>query len=181
MLFVSSTISANWTVEVSVVSISESRCFSFQVSSCPYQRCPLGQVSISESRCFSFQVSNWNISNGYSTRKFQSRNRDAFRFKGGQDLGSIHRSISFQSRNRDAFRFKKSPTTLSKVNVALFQSRNRDAFRFKLKGWQIWTASHYFGFNLGIEMLFVSRASLICRRWCYQEFQSRNRDAFRFK
>ena len=36
----------------------------------------------------------------------------------------------FQSRNRDAFRFKKFPTRVAAI-TSLFQSRNRDAFRFK--------------------------------------------------
>ena len=60
----------------------------------------------------------------------------------------------------------------------LFQSRNRDAFRFKLHVVLQMTHGTEQGFNLGIEILFISSPSLLTA--CYM-FQSRNRDAFRFK
>ena len=62
------------------VSISESRCFSFQVKSVRRRRKEVVIVSISESRCFSFQVTVMSILTS-GLRMFQSRNRDAFRFK----------------------------------------------------------------------------------------------------
>ncbi len=37
---------------------------------------------------------------------FQSRNRDAFRFKGRGDASLLTHESPFQSRNREAFRFK---------------------------------------------------------------------------
>ena len=93
---------------------------------------------------------------------FQSRNRDAFRFKRSQEafFFAILASRWFQSRNRDAFRFKKlteicDPTcTLNST----FQSRNRDAFRFKHPESQAKRLHQKFPyrFNLVIEMLFVS-------------------------
>ena len=67
------------------VSISESRCFSFQVK---LDACNVGEmrqrgrVSISESRCFSFQVKSGKTTVWHDNHSlFQSRNRDAFRFK----------------------------------------------------------------------------------------------------
>ena len=69
-----------------IVSISESRCFSFQgILAKHWKGCDqICNVSISESRCFSFQV-NWLILplQLYCplASMFQSRNRDAFRFK----------------------------------------------------------------------------------------------------
>ena len=61
---------------------------------------------------------------------FQSRNRDAFRFK--QFIGvDISAEYMFQSRNRDAFRFKEQVYNFNVVADDGFQSRNRDAFRFK--------------------------------------------------
>ena len=139
--------------------------------------------------------------------------------------------MPFQSRNRDAFRFKQARCAFPNVVSYLFQSRNRDAFRFK-RAWDNSRAQRRKRFNLGIEMLFVSscmaaRRLLVALRqvsisesrcFSFQEngvargirglthvsisesrcfsfqappydpptsiacsFQSRNRDAFRFK
>ena len=87
---------------------------------------------------------------------FQSRNRDAFRFKLGGDRGIIGGIAWFQSRNRDAFRFKDTE----------IHRDGHDGFR---------------GFNLVIEMLFVSRVRRVTLNPALEWFQSRNRDAFRFK
>ena len=69
-----------------------------------------------------------------TTRWFQSRNRDAFRFKSKMPKSTLYSRFLFQSRNRDAFRFKFALTVLAcgegRVDL-MFQSRNRDAFRFK--------------------------------------------------
>ena len=69
--------------------------------------CPdTSSVSISESRCFSFQEKPNERPKLYDHR-FQSRNRDAFRFKARHDVNcQIGDVNTFQSRNRDAFRFK---------------------------------------------------------------------------
>ncbi len=62
--------------------------------------------------------------------QFQSRNRDAFRFKLAS-TGDAFEPDGFQSRNRDAFRFKFEETGIMPLGIVKFQSRNRDAFRFK--------------------------------------------------
>ena len=114
------------------VSISESRCFSFQAPSLSGHDYLTDIVSISESRCFSFQVLVMVKSNGLHEVLFQSRNRDAFRFKevtitvsGGTVYVSISESRCFSFQ----VPFKNS---IGMFSVVSFQSRNRDAFRFKL-------------------------------------------------
>ena len=86
----------------------------------------------------------------------------------------------FQSRNRDAFHFRVGAPFVLGVSPSSFQSRNRDAFHFrsatKSSTW------NPFGFNLAIEMLFIS--GKILRRDRHSKthlFQSRNRDAFHFR
>ena len=117
--------------------------------------------------------------NADSPASFQSRNRDAFRFKLSSSLSSC-KITWFQSRNRDAFRFKCFSFSKEK-QLLQFQSRNRDAFRFKPQDGK-WILTEDFivsisesrcfsfqgtrrsdgkpglqsSFNLGIEMLFVS-------------------------
>ena len=111
-------------------------------------------VSISESRCFSFQEENPNPQ-PVSPNLFQSRNRDAFRFKPHALRPLRARGGLFQSRNRDAFRFKDISKGPMAPSFSMFQSRNRDAFRFKSGSQPV--LNHLFTcFNLGIEMLFVS-------------------------
>ena len=65
------------------------------------------------------------------------------------------KAIKFQSRNRDAFRFKLLMGSITPLSTSLFQSRNRDAFRFK-GSLEMLEARIFTCFNLGIEMLFVS-------------------------
>ena len=116
----------------------------------------LFSVSISESRCFSFQVTANDITVTGGTRGFQSRNRDAFRFKCGliRIVGDAFKSVSisesrcfsFQAENtlkalRDfiivsisesrCFSFQVYTAYETRKNETMFQSRNRDAFRFK--------------------------------------------------
>ena len=138
------------------VSISESRCFSFQVYKKTKWLRFIIIVSISESRCFSFQV-----------MKRPSRT-------------AIHHWNLFQSRNRDAFRFKTLRNLWRPAKTYRFQSRNRDAFRFK-EAEACYCCGELYRFNLGIEMLFVSRRTAKVANRSYKLFQSRNRDAFRFK
>ena len=111
-------------------------------------------VSISESRCFSFQEGTSKMS-WLTSIPFQSRNRDAFRFK---DITAEGRSDGVDSCFNLGIEmlFVSSTTrvlTLTRSG-SLFQSRNRDAFRFKLSRHQ--PVGAIFRFNLGIEMLFVS-------------------------
>ena len=137
---------------------------------------------------------------------FQSRNRDAFRFKILADMlrswlldcfnlgiemlfisshapmiASTISPIMFQSRNRDAFRFKFDVVFNIRPRLFQFQSRNRDAFRFKVMRSAVGASASNSCFNLGIEMLFVSRYLRICSEVGTGLFQSRNRDAFHFK
>ena len=134
---------------------------------------------------------------------FQSRNRDAFHFREAPMAVPDYIIVGFQSRNRDAFHFRKRDDTASPAACPLFQSRNRDAFHFRLGC--IDRRDAHPGFNLAIEMLFISGH---CHPWmptthilvsisqsrCFSFqanaspesvtsalFQSRNRDAFQFR
>ena len=167
----------------------------------------------------------------FSQFRFQSRNRDAFHFKSADHSLPSLVSHPFQSRNRDAFHFKWKRRCDSKRITSRFQSRNRDAFHFKpitdcvsVNRCQVSISeSRCFSFqvrpvigatkntieacfNLGIEMLFISRLDMtiteliaflvsISESRCFSfqaasvaqtnankdMFQSRNRDAFHFK
>ena len=139
---------------------------------------------------------------------FQSRNRDAFHFRLSTSVttgdayacfnlaiemlfisGSTRRllradsRLEFQSRNRDAFHFRCRFQARRKwVSIlSTFQSRNRDAFHFR-RAEHPSGLSEFYGFNLAIEMLFIS--GFRCR-WMTKSgvsmFQSRNRDAFHFR
>ena len=191
-------------------------------------------VSISESRCFSFQgrVSFFQSS---SLALFQSRNRDAFHFKLNGAIRYDHPFLLFQSRNRDAFHFKRDsvPGDDKVVFVSISESRcfsfqaYPDPRRYGVTRPVSISESRCFSFqvqvqlprmtmlttscfNLGIEMLFISRINVnpfqfflvivsISESRCFSFqvprysqmlemqiplallFQSRNRDAFRFK
>ena len=131
MLFVSRSVgSRSNTALIVEVSISESRCFSFQGSSVGGGNVVAVRVSISESRCFSFQgPAERFLWNGYQG-KFQSRNRDAFRFK------------------RHCKSWLKSDLTRFNLGIEmLFVSREHRSPAPQCR-------QH--SFNLGIEMLFVS-------------------------
>ena len=166
------------------VSISESRCFSFQVSDFVDRHIISLFVSISESRCFSFQ--------GHHILKGFPEHID-FSFNLGIEMLFVSRWIresmikslykQFQSRNRDAFRFKWRFAYRWGCHPLMFQSRNRDAFRFKCKQFRhkciggdhslvSISESRCFSFQVPINALPKIRTTM---------FQSRNRDAFRFK
>ena len=92
------------------VSISESRCFSFQVRLCVVSRGPIISFNLGIEMLFVSSA----ISRAFipSISQFQSRNRDAFRFKdNNNNLFRIESPFEFQSRNRDAFRFKRRGRT----------------------------------------------------------------------
>ena len=94
--------------------------------------------------------------NATRSHLFQSRNRDAFRFKVAFPLLVIHSHRSFNLGIEMLF-VSRGTTNIESVSGFLeFQSRNRDAFRFKLKNMTIHTQTNSDCFNLGIEMLFVS-------------------------
>ena len=115
--------------------------------------------------------------------RFQSRNRDAFRFKKVVDVIHISEIMSFNlgiemlfvsrsdclyhhdipshvsiSESR-CFSFQvRFAVGTSEIGFPLFQSRNRDAFRFKDTDTDVIEYVDVIEcFNLGIEMLFVSR------------------------
>ena len=85
------------------VSISQSRCLSFQVSNGCYRERAI-QVSISQSRCLSFQVTTAAVTSLLTT--FQSRNRDACHFRESRAAVECGAYLEFQSRNRDACHFR---------------------------------------------------------------------------
>ena len=88
------------------VSISSSRCFSFQVRGRGMLSSRVAPVSISSSRCFSFQVAEKENRHDADNHSFQSRHRDAFHFRLRLRLPTRFDSRLFQSRNRDAFHFR---------------------------------------------------------------------------
>ena len=138
------------------VSISQSRCFSFQEKEELVKAFVDNVVSISQSRCFSFQGTGGSC--GPATLySFQSRNRDAFHFRKKRNWLKRLSTTLFQSRNRDAFHFRGQETMERAQNHAdAFQSRNRDAFHFRLAARLSALARRASGFNLAIERLFIS-------------------------
>ena len=94
----------------------------------------LSVVSISQSRCFSFQVI-LDIITILVLDKFQSRNRDAFhfRFRGGTFAGARPPVSISQSR---CFSFQACLGFERYLSIGVeFQSRNRDAFHFRSIRW----------------------------------------------
>ena len=145
-----------------------------------------------------------------STRSapFQSRNRDAFHFKCYHSI-AVGEVVFFVSISESrCFSFQDVDVGINIRAIDSFQSRNRDAFHFKIQ--QVGLHLRRLpSFNLGIEMLFISRKSevasfIVAKRGSSFNlgiemlfvsslsephfvsdkdmlFQSRNRDAFRFK
>ena len=66
--------------------------------------------------------------------------------------------MPFQSRNRDAFHFRGTLSEICLAEITVFQSRNRDAFHFRVEVRGRGTVN-VDGFNLVIEMLFISGSS----------------------
>ena len=123
---------AQWAAElqaVMAVSISQSRCLSFQVNGLTVY-VPRMLVSISQSRCLSFQDKKQQMSN--KSERFQSRNRDAchFRLEQRRQL-ALEFFNMFQSRNRDACHFRSHAPAWQAIPQQKFQSRNRDACHFR--------------------------------------------------
>ena len=86
--------------------------------------------------------------------EFQSRNRDAFRFKASASpVYGRYRQVSI-SESR-CFSFQGGMSLPTNTPLLWFQSRNRDAFRFKASRAKL-KPTPLTSFNLGIEMLFVS-------------------------
>ena len=168
MLFISSFVNRRTRSKllISIVSISESRCFSFQVITGRFvryddrhQRFNLGieMLFISRYRCFRFSTTQPLIT------MFQSRNRDAFHFK---------------KRNRS-----NSATAISNNAVSISESRCFSFQDHKMRSYDARaltvlvsiSESRCFSFQdfvLRTRIRITTDSDL---------FQSRNRDAFRFK
>ena len=159
------------------VSISQSRCFSYQATChriLPLRKIGFNlaiemlfisgkspnatdsawrQVSISQSRCFSFQGNA--SSSGSTSSRFQSRNRDAFHFRSTIYISGLTLLREFQSRNRDAFHFRSMDGCYpqSHRGVSISQSR---CFSFQEETQHRCEQEADRRFNLAIEMLFIS-------------------------
>ena len=150
----------SWVTKALTVSISESRCFSFQgqmLNTIVWMRGLM--VSISESRCFSFQDNTTKPPSGLPCMMFQSRNRDAFRFKLDNpnargdghycfNLGIEMLFVSSQTAGTDNLNTSRSFNLGIEM---LFVSRYQIHHHHDLT---------VFCFNLGIEMLFVSSPAI---------------------
>ena len=205
MLFVSRSTSAFAARASSSVSISESRCFSFQVD-IPFITIPTRHVSISESRCFSFQGRAQRATLSIQTRRSFNLGIEMLFVSSYHFLAKgIEKSVCFNLGIEMLFVSSAHPV-LNKVlfqcfNLGiemLFVSRkqkkggcNRPSHCFNLGIEMLFVSSQssklhagfsWHRFNLGIEMLFVSRLCLE-NPIIFTDFlfQSRNRDAFRFK
>ena len=139
-------------------------------------------VSISQSRCLSFQVPMQSQSASRYAVWFQSRNRDACHFRHHKASTAIVKSavsisqsrcLSFQdvhSKGDNAIGI--SSVSISQSRCLSFQVQSLGAARLQGKS----------RFNLAIEMLVISGSNCppadisACRR-----FQSRNRDACHFR
>ena len=163
-------------------------------------------VSISQSRYFSFQGQHCEICSN-ADLMFQSRNRDTFLFKTSKSKRVYSGIIKFQSRNRDTFLFKRRLTSNEEIFfyvVSISQSRyfsfqgNKpldviqemrlcfnlaiEILFFSRDCRSNCNCSRHSCFNLAIEILFFSRSALgTLTDAGFTEFQSRNRDTFLFK
>ena len=95
-------------------------------------RCFRSIVSISQSRCLSFQVRNHNRT-FCLCRMFQSRNRDSCHFRLASLIMRKTRADLFQSRNRDSCHFRCQSLRKKNYRRGMFQSRNRDSCHFRLE------------------------------------------------
>ena len=136
MLFVSRPVVIATRTFAVIVSISESRCFSFQGNNNPDFTTANYFVSISESRCFSFQENGKPNCPRIAVSKlivFQSRNRDAFRFKNASRVHDEAVNLAVSISESRCFSFQVITGRCDRCDVVGFQSRNRDAFRFKYR------------------------------------------------
>ena len=163
-------------------------------------------VSISRSRCFSFQLAPWTVTIILPSLRFQSRDRDAFLFNFVRFYVTERPYWLFQSRDRDAFLFNVihsfeyplfGRVSISRSRCFSFQlacfrcgcqlhvwyvsiSRSR-CFSFQLS-YPMRPTTSKCCFNLAIEMLFFSTnvGGLVQNAVGATLFQSRDRDAFLF-
>ena len=125
MLFMSGTYNGRVaTYEIQGFQSRNRDAFQFMCRGNPRTHRLLFSVSISQSRCFSFQVMLQQLL-GHQRIQFQSRNREAFQFRLSELIESGERTV-FQSRNRDAFQFRpRNPprNPISPLYVSISQSR----------------------------------------------------------
>ena len=138
-------------------------------------------VSISQSRCFSFQVPDTQVAIHGLPMMFQSRNRDAFHFRSTPRFLPSVRYSRFNLAIEMLFISGNARPIPSAKVISSFQSRNRDAFHFRLLRAGLGVAPAHFSFNLAIEMLFISGEKRLGGKPARCPFQSRNRDAFHFR
>ena len=118
---------------VNRVSISESRCFSFQGCDCVRNFSDrYFQVSISESRCFSFQVPLRASPDPYLL-SFNLGIEMLFVSSELKDNPVGNAGVKFQSRNRDAFRFKLKNLRSKGLECSVSISESR-CFSFQVDG-----------------------------------------------
>ena len=185
------------------VSISQSRCLSFQVGAGWGDRPAQSCVSISQSRCLSFQVPDASEIANVGVGRFQSRNRDACHFR----LKAVVMSRFLPFRFNLAIEMLVISGNISaspRASSIMFQSRNRDACHFRARA-DCQAVPVDLRFNLAIEMLVISGmpwlplggmstgvsisqsrclsfqvSSHVSCGWVWR-FQSRNRDACHFR
>ena len=169
--------SAIWRARFGRVSISQSRCLSFQACVSIASLSETTQVSISQSRCLSFQGSS-SISGTLSYFCFNLA-IEMLVMSGKPGLFTNSTAAVFQSRNRDACHVRCNRCWDHCVLIR-FQSRNRDACHFRetqglcsvLSGWVSISQSRCLSFQANTK-----NASSPCA----SAFQSRNRDACHFR
>ena len=112
---------------------------------------------------------------------FQSRNRDAFHFRNRRCSASRASAAVSISQSR-CFSFQVADRDNRTDELGKFQYRNRDAFHFRLTNIRRRRKPSGTGFNLAIEMLFISGPRYTPPdRTPDEKFQSRNRDAFHIR
>ena len=186
-----------------VVSISQSRCLSFQGGGLPSTSLFPSFVSISQSRCLSFQVpagavirlaigfnlaiemlvisgnpSEWN--NAAMPQTFQSRNRDACHFRTPATSAVAVKLVQVSISQSRCLSFQGIAMLILVSAYLSFQSRNRDACHFRRRRAQCDRTADP-RFNLAIEMLVISGVSQSFGSVPPDKFQSRNRDACHFR
>ena len=140
----------------SQVSISQSRCLSFQVYQIIYSR-SARSVSISQSRCLSFQGNG-----GRGCRRLR------LRFNLAIEMLIISGEAQIATMREHAIGFNLAIEMLIisgmhwaqgiAVGILLFQSRNRDAYHFRVDQ-KTKSPAAFASFNLAIEMLIISGTS----------------------
>ena len=163
----------------SFVSISQSRCFSFQVP----------EPRLTEQRDIRFNLAIEMLF--ISGRMIPSRRiprQNCFNlaiemlFISGWVVSVRRLSPSlFQSRNRDAFHFRNYGFYCERCDTLIVSISQSRCFSFQGPISSSIAVLLYSSFNLAIEMLFISGAGVYYRGVCCAEFQSRNRDAFHFR